>query len=94
MSNQLREALKQIKDPEVDISIVDLGLIYDISIKEKKAEILMTLTTPMCPVGGFILSEVQRVAEEQGYETHIELTFDPPWSPEKISKDFRRKLGI
>ena len=91
---KVREKLKEVVDPEIGYNIVDLGLVYDIKIKGKKAKVLLTLTTPMCPVGGLIMSESERVIRELGLEPEIDLTFDPPWSPEKMSEEIRRRLGI
>jgi len=89
-----KEILKQVKDPEIGQNIVDLGLIYRVDMEGKHAKILMTLTTPMCPAGGFIMNEVERVLTENGLTSEIELTFEPPWSPDMIDKNLRRKLGI
>lgn len=86
--------LKQVVDPEIGQNIIDLGLVYKIETEGKHAKILMTLTTPMCPLGGFIMNEVERVLTEAGLTSEIELTFEPPWSPEMMDKNLRRKLGI
>lgn len=88
--------LKQIPDPELGISIWDLGLIYDIKIKDKKVEILMTLTTMGCPLFSQIADPVKTEIEklDEVESVFIDLTFEPPWTPEKMSKDARIQLGL
>ena len=91
--NQVIEMLETIIDPEVNLDIYTMGLIYDIQIKnEKEIFILMTLTTPACPVGPFIQSEVTDAMRELGFSAvEIELTFDPPWKPPQALRD---ALGV
>ena len=89
--------LEQVMDPELNISIVDLGLVYGIKIEDKKIKIIMTLTTIGCPLVGMIQSEIKEVISKIGFKNEniiIELTFDPPWSMEKMSKKGRKVLGI
>lgn len=91
---QIMEKLKLVKDPEIDIDVWTLGLIYDIAIKEDGAEILMTLTTPLCPFADELITEVEKRVGELGYEegdVRVELTFDPAWEP---SPDVRMMLGV
>lgn len=92
---EVREQLKQVIDPELDINIVDLGLVYEIDVEDSKAEILMTLTTPGCPLHGVFDELVrQEVAKLDGInEVEVELTFEPRWSPEKMSEKARDELG-
>ena len=87
--------LKNVKDPELGINIVDMGLIYNVSFKnEKEVVIKMTLTTPMCPLGGSIIADVENTLKAKGLNPKIDLVFDPPWSPDKLSKELRDKLGL
>jgi len=91
-------ALKKVLDPEINISIVDLGLIYDVKIN-KKSEVLikMTLTSFGCPLFPLIENEIKDKLIKLGFSKEkikIELTFDPPWDIKKMSKKARRFLGI
>lgn len=90
---QVIEMLETIIDPEVNMDIHTMGLIYDIQIKsDKEIFILMTLTTPACPVGPFIQSEVTDAMRELGFSSvEVELTFDPPW---QAPQALREALGI
>jgi metal-sulfur cluster biosynthetic enzyme len=93
----IREALKAVVDPELNVNVVDLGLIYDVKVGEEGVvEVLMTLTTPACPLGPQIEADVRSaVLELPGVkDAVISLTFDPPWSQEMISEDGRIQLGI
>jgi len=85
--------LKQVYDPEIQVDVWTLGLIYDIKVKEKKIHILMTFTTPMCPYGPMLLEEIKsRVKEDtDAEEVEIDVTFEPPWQP---SEDLRMMLGV
>lgn len=91
------EALKNVYDPEIPVNIVDLGLIYDIQVDEMagKVKIKMTLTAPGCPLGTYILSDAEMVVKEvEGVkDVEVELTYDPPWSPEMMSIDAKKELG-
>ena len=92
-----REHLRSVKDPELQLSIVDLGLVYKITIKGGKIQILMTLTTIGCPLFSVIEADVKSVLEKIGFKKEnimIQLTFDPPWSFEHLSDDAKAQLGI
>ena len=90
--------LTEVMDPELNISIVDLGLIYDIKIiKNKKVKIIMTLTTIGCPLFSLIETQIKDKMKELKFKDKdvlLELTFDPPWSMEKMSKKAKAILGI
>ncbi len=92
----IREALKDVIDYEVGLDVISLGLIYNIDIDDNNnVKILMTLTTPMCPLGPMIVSDVERKVKELGAnEVEVELTFDPPWSPEMMDPEIRKAMGI
>lgn len=95
--NQVREALLGVNDPELNISIIDLGLVYDIKIEAKKVKITMTLTTIGCPLFGLIEVEVKNKLQQLGFDdknVQIELVFDPPWSMERMSEQGKATLGI
>ncbi len=93
----VKRVLKTAVDPEFGLSVIDLGLIYEIKVTDgKKVYIKMTLTTPMCPLANVIVADVyHRVKEIQGVEdVDIELTFDPPWSPDRMTPEARKLLGL
>ncbi len=95
LKEEIKKKLKEIIDPELGINIVDLGLIYDIKIeKEGEVTITMTLTTPTCPLGDYILDEIrQKLSTIKGIKSiTINLVFDPPWTPEKINEEIKKKL--
>lgn len=91
------EALKDIYDPEIPVNIYDLGLIYDVEITpENHALIKMTLTTPHCPVAESMPGEVElRVGSVPGVgHAEVELVWDPPWDPQKMSDEAKLELGM
>lgn len=90
-------ALEQVVDPEIGLNVVDLGLIYQLDFDEanKKIFVTMTLTTQFCPMGESITAAVKRVMEHifPGEEVRVELSFDPPWSHERISEEGKHFLN-
>ena len=94
--NDVLEALRQVEDPELGMDIVDLGLLYDVEIEGPKVKVIHTLTSMGCPVGPMIQEDIDRVTREvPGVEdVNVELTFDPPWTPEKMSDDAKFILGF
>ena len=89
--------IKEVFDPEIPVNIYDLGLIYDINIdEEKKVEVLMTLTSPNCPVAESLPKEVsQKIKNLKGMKSlAVYLTFDPPWDQNKMSEDAKLALDI
>jgi metal-sulfur cluster biosynthetic enzyme len=90
------EALRQVEDPELGMDIVDLGLMYDVKVDGPKVHVLFTLTSMGCPVGPMIEQQIQEVtyALPGVEEVEAELTWDPPWSPEKMSDDAKFILGF
>lgn len=90
------EILKECYDPEIPVNIVDLGLIYDVKIKSGKVSIKMTLTAIGCPLSGIIAEEIkQKVLTLKGIkDVDIEIVFDPPWSPERMSVQAKQMLGM
>lgn len=91
----VRGQLKEVIDPELDINIVDLGLIYEIEADDNdNVDILMTLTTPGCPLHGVFDEMVKKEIRKLDVgEIDVELTFEPRWSPEKMSDEARDELG-
>lgn len=97
LKHAVEEKLKLVLDPELGVSILDLGLIYEIATnKEGVCVITMTLTTIGCPLFAQIQKEVEdRVMEIQEInEVKIELTFDPPWTIDKMTEDAKIRLGL
>jgi FeS assembly SUF system protein len=91
------EALKEIYDPEIPVNIYDLGLIYDVEITpEHHAMVKMTLTTPNCPVAESMPGEVElRVGSVPGVgHAEVELVWDPPWDPQKMTDEAKLELGM
>lgn len=90
------KALRQVKDPEAGLNIVDLGLVYDVEIEDGKVGVKMTLTSPGCPAGGQILSESdQAIRGLDGVkDVKIDLVWEPYWTPERIDPKVRAFLGF
>ena len=87
--------LKSVYDPEITINIYDLGLIYDITLIEKKCDILMTFTSPFCPVADQLYEEVETAGKvPEVDEINVEVTFEPPWDMEAIPDHVKLELGI
>ncbi len=92
----VRKALRKVKDPELNLDIVVLGLIYDLDIADSHVNARISLTSPFCPAANQIIDETKAAIEGvEGIETaNVELTFDPPWTPERIDPLIRATLGI
>ncbi|HLB26267.1 MAG TPA: metal-sulfur cluster assembly factor [Dehalococcoidia bacterium] len=90
------EALREVYDPELHYNIVDLGLVYDVDIKDGDVHVLMTLTTPACPIGPMIAEQVQELLGIMPgiTDVDVEFTFDPPWGPDMMTEDAKHDLGI
>jgi metal-sulfur cluster biosynthetic enzyme len=90
------EALRQVEDPELGMDIVELGLFYDAEIDGPNVKVLFTLTSMGCPAGAMIQEDIDRVVQEIPGVGHVEseLTFEPPWTPEKMSDDAKFILGF
>lgn len=98
-SEQIFAVIKeQVRDPELMMNIVDLGLVYGVEVTdEKTAEVTMTLTSPGCPAGPEIITNVQRSTHEafpELDEVNVHLTWTPFWTPELMSDDAKDELGI
>jgi metal-sulfur cluster biosynthetic enzyme len=88
--------LRQVMDPEIDLNIVDLGLIYDIAIEGAKVSVLMTVTTPGCPMQDALQSGVTSalLGMESVEEADVQMVNEPPWTPERISPAARAEMGF
>ncbi|MFO0987102.1 MAG: metal-sulfur cluster assembly factor [Alphaproteobacteria bacterium] len=93
--DRARDALKSVVDPEAGLNIVDLGLVYDVAIENGRLVALITFTTEACPVGPRLAAEAERAlaAVAGAAPVEIRVTFDPPWTPERITPDGRALLG-
>lgn len=92
----VRRALRTVKDPELGLDLVVLGLVYAVRIDGPRVEATISLTSPTCPVAGQIVEDARRAIEAlPGVErAEVELTFDPPWTPERIPPTVRAALGL
>ena len=90
------EALKEVFDPEIPINVVDLGLIYGVTVDDGDVDVKMTLTFAGCGMGPFIAQQAEwRVAELEGVaDVNVELVYDPPWTPDLITEDGKKLLGL
>jgi metal-sulfur cluster biosynthetic enzyme len=90
------DALRTVKDPELNVNIVDLGLIYTVQTREAEVDVEMTLTTPACPAGPEILrNAVSAVEKLEGVEkANVKLVMNPPWSQDRMTDAARDELGI
>ena len=96
MNDDILLALKDAIDPELGISIVDLGLVYRAAWSPRGIEVVLTMTTPSCPWEEILVQKTEQALRERFRETatiRVELVWEPPWSPERISEQGRRQLG-
>ena len=93
---EVTEALKGVEDPELGMDVVDLGLVYEVQVEGPKVKVIHSLTSMGCPAGPMIQEDISRTAREvPGVEdVEIELTWDPPWTPDRMSDDAKFILGI
>jgi len=93
----VRKVLRQVKDPELNLSIVDLGLVYDVLVDDEgDVDIKMTLTSPGCPSGAEIVGDATRVVQQLDGVKHVdvEIVWEPYWTPERIDPRVRAYLGL
>jgi metal-sulfur cluster biosynthetic enzyme len=94
---RLMQMLSLVRDPELELNIVDLGLIYEINIDHVKRQVavIMTLSTPACPAGDYIKGSVELMAKEtfKDHEIDVQVTFEPEWNADRISEAGREELG-
>jgi metal-sulfur cluster biosynthetic enzyme len=91
-----RDALRQVKDPELDMNIVDLGLVYDVEVAGGEVRVKMTLTSPGCPAGPMITNDAYRVLRglEGVTDVDIEIVWEPYWTPERMDPKVRALMGL
>ena len=96
LRDKIIAVLRSIYDPEIPVNLYDLGLIYEINIDGRDVSIIMTLTTPHCPVAGSMPGQVEAAvsAIEEVDNVSVELTWDPPWSPDSLSDEVKLTLGL
>ena len=95
--DSIRKALRAVKDPELNLNIMDIGLVYDVEVSEAgQVDVRMTLTSPGCPAGTEILDDVKRVVADLDGVTgvEVELVWDPYWTPERMDPRVRAFLGF
>ncbi|MFQ5749871.1 MAG: SUF system Fe-S cluster assembly protein [Planctomycetota bacterium] len=97
LEEKVVETLKTVYDPEIPVDIYELGLIYDLAVSPRgEVEVKMTLTSPACPVAGTLPGEVEtRIRGVKGVKSVVvELTWEPPWGPDRMSEAARLQLGL
>jgi len=97
----IMEKLSQVIDPELGLNIVDMGLIYEVKVEKtkkgenQKAEVKMTFTTPACPMMNYLLSNVEsKLNELKDIDIEVRVVFEPLWTPERMTKEAKLKLGM
>jgi metal-sulfur cluster biosynthetic enzyme len=90
------EVLRECYDPEIPVNIIDLGLVYDVKIQPERVDVKMTLTALGCPMAGEVMTDVRdHLLQLNGIkDAGVELTYEPPWTPERMSEDARWELGM
>jgi metal-sulfur cluster biosynthetic enzyme len=95
-ADAVRTALRKVKDPELNLSIIDLGLVYEVDVHEGEVHVQMSLTSPGCPSGPEIMSAAQTAIEamEGVTKADVELVWSPYWTPDRIDPKVRAYLGL
>lgn len=96
LEQRVIDAIRNIYDPEIPVNIYDLGLIYQLEIRDADAFVKMTLTAPGCPVAGSLPGQVEAVIKsvEGVNDARVELVWDPPWTQERMTDEARLALGL
>lgn len=96
VEDKIREALREVIDPELGVSIVDLGLIYDVRYENEEAEVEMTLTSPGCPLAPVIDKKIKDALKSvsEVKKLTVELVWDPPWSRDLMSDELKAEFGF
>jgi metal-sulfur cluster biosynthetic enzyme len=96
LKRDILEALKVVRDPEIPVNVVDLGLIYALAIDDGEVAIEMTLTSPGCPVQDMIQADVELAAMkvEGVRRVAVEFVWSPPWTPEKMTEDGKKQMRM
>ena len=95
-SEQVREILRGVFDPELHMNIVDLGLVYEVLIAQADVHVKMTLTSPGCPYGPYLIHQVKDTVQSlKGIQSaRVEVVWDPPWGPDRMTEEARLELGF
>jgi metal-sulfur cluster biosynthetic enzyme len=94
--DDVRQALKGVEDPEAGMSVLDLGLVYGVAVEEGKVRVEMTMTSPACPAAPYIVDEAAaaiRAIAPEGTDVDVQLVWEPPWTPERMSDEARGRFG-
>jgi metal-sulfur cluster biosynthetic enzyme len=94
--DDVKAALRTVEDPEAGMSVLDLGLVYGISLEGGKVRVDMTMTSPACPAAEYIVDEAAaaiRAAAPAGTDVEVRLVWEPPWTPERMSAEAQEKFG-
>jgi FeS assembly SUF system protein len=97
LKEQIIDQLREVYDPEIPINVYDLGLIYELNIKENNdVHVVMSLTSPTCPTADYLKMMIQEAVEgtEGVNEVTLELTFEPKWTPDRVSQEAKEELGL
>lgn len=94
--DQVIDKLRECLDPELGVNIVDLGLVYGVNIESNRVQVIMTLTTPGCPLDSYFTKDITtRLKKIKGIsDVSVELTFEPPWNPIKMSPEGKDLMGF
>ena len=93
---EAREALKSVEDPEAGMNIVELGLVYSVAVEPGCVRVAMTMTSPACPVASFLVDEASaalRAVAPEGIDVHVDLVWEPPWTPDRMSAQAQTRFG-
>ncbi len=95
-AEQVRDALKDVIDPELGYNIVDLGLIYGVTVQESRVEVVMTMTTPGCPASQYIQNGTHErlLSMDEVDDVDVEVVWSPPWDPSMMSDEAKRHFGL
>jgi metal-sulfur cluster biosynthetic enzyme len=94
--SDVTRALRSVQDPEAGMSIVDLGLVYEVRCGPDRVRVEMTMTSPACPAAPYLVDEAAAAIREiapPGTDVHVELVWEPPWTPERMSAEAQQKFG-
>jgi metal-sulfur cluster biosynthetic enzyme len=95
-ADAVREALRLVVDPEVGVNVVDLGLVYDVTVCDDDVQVTMTMTTPACPLGESLTEQAEATVRQNvaGVRSvRVDLVWEPPWEPSMMSGEARKQLG-
>lgn len=93
---EVRQALATVEDPEAGMNVVDLGLVYAIAVSPQRVHVEMTMTSPACPAAPYLVDEAAaavRAIAPDGVDVQVDLVWDPPWTPERMSEEARARFG-